>query len=558
MRKYIKMVVLGAVILTGSSCKKYLDVNLNPNDPTSSTPNIVLPQAILRTASSAVAYDSFGAWTAGYKANAGGYGGFGTQWTYEFTTTDYNAMWTGSFSAINQLNFVINNTDATGPLKYYNAMARVLKSYNYQKLVDQYGDVPYSDAGKGVEKLSPAYDKFDVIYKALYADLDEAIKVLNSASEANVTVAVTDGQDPLFGGSTAAGLTKWVQLANTIKLKMLVRAQKVTELSSWVATAKATLPTQSTGYLTDDAIVNPGFSAATSSQFNPKWAAYAWDVNGTSIGSGLSQMPTPWILSFYNGTKISDTQRGRAIYASFGTSITQTIGTAPVTFVGPATNQLGYDVDPVKRSQGGSFWDSGLQIPTATRVTAANANKNANNVGVLKSAAMGMPMILAAESYFLQAEASLPSVNLIPGTTKTLFENGITASYNYLYKNSAGTYINTTTAAALKDSYVAANPDNYLVAFDKATTDAQKLEAIITQKYIAVNFINSEEGFNEFIRTGYPKIVQGSTNPTETFVSLKAPTNFPARVLYPATEFQVNSENVPKGVTPKTKIFYAK
>lgn len=558
MKKYIKLIVLGAVILTGSSCKKYLDVNTNPNDPTSSTPNIVLPQAILRTANSAVAYDNFGAWTAGYKANAGGYGGFGTQWTYEFTTTDYNNMWTNSFSAINQLNFVINNTDATGPLKYYNAMARVLKSYNYQKLVDQYGDVPYSDAGKGVENLSPAYDKFDAVYKAIYAELDAAIAVLNSAAETNVTVAVTDGQDPLYGGSTTAGRTKWVQLANTIKLKMLVRAQKVPELSSWVATAKSTLPALSSSYITDDAIVNPGFSAATASQMNPKWTAYAWDINGTSIATGLSQMPTPWILSFYDDTKIYDPQRGRAIYASFGTTISQTIGTATVTFVGPATNQLGFDVDPVKRSQAGSFWYSGLQIPTATRVTAANANKGANNVGVLKSATMGMPMITAAESYFLQAEASLPSVNILAGTTQTLFENGITASYNYLYKNSAGTYINTVPAATLKDSYIADNSDNKLVNFQLSTSDAEKLEAIITQKYIAVNFINSEEGFNEFIRTGYPKIVPGSTNPLETFVSLKAPNNFPARILYPATEFQVNSENVPKGVTPKTKIFYAK
>jgi len=558
MKKYIKIAVLGALVLAGSSCKKYLDVNENPNNPTSSTPNIVLPQAILLSATSTTSFDDFGGWVAGYKANAGGYGGYGTEWTYQYTTANYTGMWSSAFNAINQANYVLSNTDATGALKYYNAMARIMKDYNYQRLVDQYGDVPYSDAGKGIGKLSPVYDKYDAVYKGVFADLDSAIAILNSPAETNVTTAVTDGQDPLYGGSTTAGKANWIKLANTIKLKMLVRAQKVAELSAWVAASKAALPTGSANYITDDVIVNPGYSASTASQMNPKWTSYAWDINGTSIGAGLSRMPTPWILSFYNGVKITDTDRGKASYASFGANISQTVGLTTLTFTGPATNQLGFDVDPVKKSQAGSFWYSGLQIPTATRVTGTNANKNANNVGILKSATMGMVLMLASESYLLQAEAALPSVNILPGDSKALFESGITASMNYLYKNSAGTYINTIPAVTLKDNYIAANPTNKLVNFDLATTEAEKLEAIITQKYIAVNLINSEEGYNEFRRTGYPKIVQGSTVATETFASLKAPNDLPARVLYPATEYQVNAENVPKDVTTKTKLFYAK
>lgn len=101
-----------------------------------------MPQAILQAANSTESYNNFGAWTGGYKANAGGYGGFGTEWSYQFTTSNYNGMWTNAFGAINQCNYVISNTDATGALKYYNAMARVIKAYLYQRLVDQYGDVP--------------------------------------------------------------------------------------------------------------------------------------------------------------------------------------------------------------------------------------------------------------------------------------------------------------------------------------------------------------------------------------------------------------------------------
>jgi hypothetical protein len=559
MRKYIKIAVLGAVLLAGSSCKKFLDVNDNPNSPTSSTPNIVLPAAILQAGRSTIAFDNFGAWTAGYKANAGGYGGFGTQWTYEFTSTDYNNMWNDSFAAINQFNFVISNTDATGPLKYYNAIARVMKGWTYQRLVDQYGDVPYSDAGQGVGKLSPKYDTYDAVYKAVYADLDAAIAVMATAPVTNVTTAVTGAQDPMFGGSSAASLARWTAFANTVKLKMLIRAQKVAALSSWVATAKASLPTTSAGYLTDDAIINPGFNSATASQMSPKWTAFAWDINGTSITAGLSSIPTPFILSFYQGGKITDNDRGRMIYASFGTNITQTIGLTSITFVGPSTNQLGFDVDPVKRGVAGSYWYSGLRFgTTTTRLTGTNANAGTDIVGVLKGASMGLVAITGAESYLLQAEAALPSVALITGTPKALFESGIQASFQYLGKNAAGTYIHTTPSLTLKTNYVTANVGNRLVNYDLAVSEADQLEAIITQKYIAVNLINSEEGYNEFRRTGFPTIVPGSTTATETFASLKAPNNLPARVLYPATEFQVNSENVPKGITPKTKLFYAK
>lgn len=572
MRKYIKIAILGAVIIAGSSsCKKFLDVNQNPNNPTNSTPNIVLPQAILQTANSIVSYDTFGAWTAGYKANAGGYGGFGSQLTYQFTTADYTTMWTTAYAAINQTNFVINNTDATGPLKYYNAMARVLRSYLYQRLVDQYGDVPYSDAGKGINKLNPAYDKYSDVYKAIYAELDAAIAIMNTAPVTNVTTTVTAGQDPLFGGSVlntagiSPGLVKWKQLANTIKLKMLIRTQKVAELSSWVTTAKATLPLTLDGYLTEDAILNPGFSASTSSQFNNRWSNYAWNINGVSAGSGLAQMPTPWIVSFYDGKKLSDVARGRAIYAEFGIATYQDINLVRYPFTGPATNQLGKDVDPVLRSLDGSVWYSGATSSTATPVARPNpisgttANAAAGVVGVLKSAAMGNPLILASESYFLLSEAAL--INLVPFTDVSVdaaFNSGVTESFRYLYKNSAGTYVNSIAPATLFDNYKAANPTSPLVNISLAAGIPAKLEAIITQKYIAVNFIHSEEGFNEFRRTGYPKIELGSTDPIKSFASLKSTSSLPERVLYPAVEFQVNSNNVPKGVTSKTKIFYAK
>jgi len=94
-----------------------------------------------------------------------------------------------------------------------------------------------------------------------------------------------------------------------------------------------------------------------------------------------------------------------------------------------------------------------------------------------------------------------------------------------------------------------------------ATTANKKLEAIITQKYIALNFIHSHEGWNEYRRTGYP-ISTGSSAVT-SFASIKSQSTrtdkLPTRLLYPVTESRYNPANVPKEITPFTStIFWAK
>jgi hypothetical protein len=79
-----------------------------------------------------------------------------------------------------------------------------------------------------------------------------------------------------------------------------------------------------------------------------------------------------------------------------------------------------------------------------------------------------------------------------------------------------------------------------------AATDAERLEAIITQKYIAVNMINCDEGWNEFRRTGYPvtvplgaaelDIASNKSNSTRTDRMI-------TRVMYPSSEAAYNAAN---------------
>src|ERR1044072_4837730 len=112
-----------------------------------------------------------------------------------------------------------------------------------------------------------------------------------------------------------------------------------------------------------------------------------------------------------------------------------------------------------------------------------------------------MPLITAAESYFLQAEGVVNGI-LSTGNAEALFKNGITASFKYLYAKPDGTITGTPEADAA--DYILNNNSSYLADFSKAGTKEQKLEAIITQKYIALNMVNSDEAWNEYRRTHYP------------------------------------------------------
>ncbi len=188
-----------------------------------------------------------------------------------------------------------------------------------------------------------------------------------------------------------------------------------------------------------------------------------------------------------------------------------------------------------------------------------NYANSTNSVGVLKGPAMGQPLLLAAESYLLQAEAV--EKGLITGNAKSLFNKGIEASFTYLYKgpdNKVAAGLNPVMDAA---NYLAVNSTSKLVNYDLALTPAEKLEAIITQKYIAFNMIDGREAWAEFRRTGYPTINNAlPLNQYNTFVSTvsasTAPDRLPGRILYPNNEFQVNPDNVPRGVNTFTSYVF--
>ncbi len=513
MKKLAYIVFMGVFALS-TSCKKYLDINQNPNTATTSTPELILPQALTATASLTSSYNTMGSQLGGYQANAGGYSGFGANVTYSFSASDYGGLWSSTYDNLEDYQYILDNTDTLPDYAFFNGAARIMKAMDFQVLVDTYNDVPYSQALKGINKLTPAYDKAQDIYVSLGNQLDSAIASIK-AGQNNSNAVVLDKADVMFKGD----MNKWIQLANTVKLRIMIHGQGKINLANKTFDAA--------GFLTDDAIVNPGYIKDNGKQ-NPQWNAWVTDYTGAA--ANRAWIPTKWILSFFDGRKLDD-YRGYAIYNGFPNS---------------ASNQLGILSSNTPSSPADGSW-----------------NSKQGGIGILKGPSQGQPIITAAETYFLRAEAGLNGLTA-ETNTQVLFEAGIRSSFKYLYRFLDGSFdLNSWDPTADADAYFDNNPTSRLVHFDLATTKDQQLEAIITQKYVALNFINGNEGWNEYRRTQFPKIVNGSSDPLLTFASTQStstrPDKLPTRIQYPSSENSYNPEHVPTDITPFTSlIFWAK
>ncbi len=523
--KKINVILFMGLAVLGTSCKKYLDINTDPNRAGTATisPNLLLPQALTATANIVNGYNTMGAQLGGFMANAGGYGGFGVSISYQFTTANFNGQFSGPYDNLEDYHTILVRTEGDALGSYYNAAARIMKAFDFMLLVDAYNDVPYSEALTG-EILTPKYDDGKEIYKSLADELDRAIETITTG-DATAGVQLLGATDVLFGGD----MVKWKQFANTIKLRLLVQGNGKVTFSNSTFSAD--------GFLTTDALVNPGYLKDAGRQ-NPKWAT--WAFSNTGSPGNKAWMPSTFALTFYNGAKLTDPGRGNAIYYN-GTT------TPDVTKV--PTNRLGVESNGVVSSPDGSFW-----YPNTNRTGSSAGNAS----GVLKGSTAGLAIMTAAESYFLQAEAAVKGV-LTSGDASVLFDKGIVASFTYLYEKEDGSSIgNAATGAA---TYLTENATSRLANFALATTTEQKLEAIITQKYIAMNMVNSDVAWNDYRRTHYPTI-NNAANATgaETFASSVSestrPDHLPTRILYPSAEGSYNGTNVPKGISPFTSLIF--
>lgn len=135
-------------------------------------------------------------------------------------STTFNNSWNSIYGNLNnilQMQEKVEN-EVLGNVGHYDilAMAQILEALNYGILTDMHGDIPYSEACKGLDNLQPKLDAQKDVYTGILATLDEAIANLDKAEAENLKNA--GSQDIVFKGD----LNQWKGFAYGLKARYLL------------------------------------------------------------------------------------------------------------------------------------------------------------------------------------------------------------------------------------------------------------------------------------------------------------------------------------------------
>jgi len=448
--RLIKFTVLVAALLSASSCKKdFLDVNVDPNNPTKATVDLVLPTALGYTAyNMGNPYQVLG----GYWGQIWTQGPTGSQFAvydqYSITSSSFDRQWINMYAGpLNDFKYIIEEATAAGNNNYA-AIGKIMQAYVFQIMTDLHGDIPFSEAlqaGKGV--VAPKFDSQQEVYDGLIKLVNEGLALIDENSSSH------PGNDDFF---YHGDMHQWKKFANTLKLKIYLR-------QAYVRPNIAQSGIQAM-YAAGAEFIDQGDEAAvpfSNVTFNqhPLFAhiASVGEFNilasQTALGSLLA-LNDPRADVFYR----------RATAA------------------------------PNTGNHVGILQGNGRLLPNPATLNDRQFSKPGAAVGGPGGPAARVILMSEAESYFLQAEAVARGWG--SGDAEQLYYDGIALSF--LSWNLSIAQFNT----------YASQP---AIDYPAAGTLEQKLKAVIFQKWTSMCGSQNVEAWTEWRRTGYPDIFTIST-----------------------------------------------
>lgn len=503
MKKFFLIFSILSVVLFTSCKKDFLDVNTDPNSPTdlTITSDLLLPSAMLKTgtfttASGRGTLPTFARWLGIWSPSADFAAGEESKYLRQFNTS--NGTWFSIYDQNNEFKSIELKSIANGET-FYQGIALIMQSLNYQMGVDMFNDMPYSQA-TNPNILAPKYDKGEVIYMDLLNKIDQGINLIKSADVSknfNIESADILRSSSSTLNTSANRKLKWAKFGNTLKLRILIHMSQMPNIGSVSAAELTRISAEGSGFLNSGETIgiNPGYIIAKP---NPFWATYIFDQAG-NFPNTFNRANN---FSLNNMKALNDER-----YKYFYKPVMGTSGTLPSHWVGidyALTNS-----DPTKRA-------------SVTSDIGGSRTPAGDGTGLGKSPTMDSWIILAAESLFLQAEAKARGWN-ISGTALALYQSAVAESFAWLAIPNAATF----SSAYLLQS-------DPRVAF--GTTLNDNLRAIAWQKYFAFNGNSLLEVWNDYRRLDIVPIPL-SIDPGRNNLVI------PVRLPYPQTEYDFNTAN---------------
>jgi Susd and RagB outer membrane lipoprotein len=228
----MKKITIKYLVLTGLipvmlfSCKKFTDVNTDPNAASSNQvqPEYFIDNAIttaqMNPDPSERCFILYWAAAAHQISDADGatfsWGSYNDGWT-----TDYYNNQASALTYVNNAITVGNQQLAAGTQKAYTQnliwVARIWRVYLLSELSDGFGPLPIN----GFQGVNPTFSDVKTVYYYMLSELDSASAGLNLNADASPSSAASD--DPAYGYN----LLYWQQYANSMRLRLAMRLSEV-------------------------------------------------------------------------------------------------------------------------------------------------------------------------------------------------------------------------------------------------------------------------------------------------------------------------------------------
>jgi Starch-binding associating with outer membrane len=507
--KLILVLFIGTSLLLGGCSKKFEEYSKNPNLPVSVPPYLLLRGALN---SIPVLPDSDE-----------------ERWS-QYTCRNYtyygdNRYWTGAsslaYSVLNNLNAMeVEAKNRTGnDVNVYSALSKFLKAYIFINMSLRVGDLPMSEALKKLANQKPKYDSQKQIFIQSFQLLEDANAQLTTLiNNADVSLSgdiyflerTSGAQSPL------ESLKKWQKVVNTFRLRALIH------LSKKDSDADLKVKQQFS-----DILGNPTkYPVMTSNADNLEYVYNAvnnkYPDNKESFGFDALRynLAATWVNNFaalndIRVMKVAEPARGLG-----------NADTSYKSFVGAPT---GMDL---------STMAAGVQ---AGKFSLYNRKRYYDGYTAENTA-----LLSYSEMCFNIAEAI--NRGWATGDAESWYTKGVKASFTFYGVNDGDNVITFQRAGAV----ILADYVNYTVKFSfndyfaqsavkYAGNNANGLNQILIQKYLAMGRNSGLEGYYQWRRTGVPAFSEGTGS--------SASGKIPLRFQYPSSELSTNTDNVKAALT---------
>lgn len=231
LNKIVLVSGISAILVAGCTTK-FDEINTNPN-----APEVVPSTALLTAAEKSLMDDIYDEWWSGrfgmLLSQFWSQNNYTDEDRYNFRDGTNNNYWRLIYTDIMDLEEVVRlNTDpatkdqmaAYGANVNQIAVATILKMWAIQIVTDTWGDVPYSEAFMAQEGIpSPKYDS----QQSIYEDMLTQLKWCND--NIDITLSGPTSGDVIYNGD----MTKWKKFANSLRMRVALRASKVPGFDSY-------------------------------------------------------------------------------------------------------------------------------------------------------------------------------------------------------------------------------------------------------------------------------------------------------------------------------------